>query len=158
MSQQGHWERHGRTLSCGIVMLDAAGRVLLAHATDTTHWDIPKGQRDPGESERAAALREMVEETAIVLAPERLLDLGRFPYRADKTLHLFAARETSEETDLSRCVCTSMFPRRRDGVMIPEMDAFRWVEPAEVERFASGSLARLFRQRLSLEELHLRLG
>ncbi|KVE29274.1 NUDIX hydrolase [Burkholderia singularis] len=146
-----------RTVSCGVVLLDSAGRVLLAHATDTTHWDIPKGQSEPGETEQQAALRELVEETGIVLAPGRLTDLGRFVYRPDKDLHLFAARAAAHETDLSRCVCTSMFPSRRDGSMIPEMDAFRWTEPGEVSAYASRSLARLFRTTLSLEQLHGRL-
>ncbi|WP_206999804.1 NUDIX hydrolase [Trinickia mobilis] len=143
-----------RVTSCGVVLLDCDGRVLLAHATDTTHWDIPKGHGEEGEAPIAAALRELVEETSIVLAPERLKDLGRFVYRRDKDLHLFAARATDDELDLSRCVCTSMFPRRSDGVMIPEMDAFRWVEPAEVGRYASRSLFRLFQTTLSLVELH----
>jgi len=143
-----------RVTSCGVVLLDHEGRVLLAHATDTTHWDIPKGHGEEGEAPIAAALRELVEETSIVLAPERLKDLGRFLYRRDKDLHLFAARATDDELDLSRCVCTSMFPRRSDGVMIPEMDAFRWVEPGEVERYASRSLFRLFQTTLSLVELH----
>lgn len=143
-----------RVTSCGVVLLDHEGRVLLAHATETSHWDIPKGHGEEGEAPIVAALRELVEETSIVLAPERLKDLGRFLYRRDKDLHLFAARATDDELDLSRCVCTSMFPRRSDGVMIPEMDAFRWVEPDEVERYASRSLFRLFQTTLSLVELH----
>ncbi|TKC80414.1 NUDIX hydrolase [Trinickia terrae] len=143
-----------RVTSCGVVLLDGSGRVLLAHATDTTHWDIPKGHGEPGEAPIAAALRELVEETGIVLAAQRLNDLGRFVYRRDKDLHLFAARAADDELDLSRCVCTSMFPRRSDGVMIPEMDAFRWVEPGEVGHYASRSLNRLFQTTLSLAELH----
>ncbi len=143
-----------RVTSCGVVLLDGGGRVLLAHATDTTHWDIPKGHGEPGEAPIAAALRELVEETGMVLAPERLEDLGRFAYRRDKDLHLFAARATDGELDLSRCICTSLFPRRSDGVMIPEMDAFCWVEPGDVGRYASRSLFRLFQTTLSLAELH----
>ncbi len=38
--------------------------------------------------------------------------------------------------------------------MIPEMDAYRWVTPAEVDQYASRSLARLFQTTLSLTELH----
>lgn len=144
----------GRTTSCGVVILDRAGRVLLAHATETTHWDIPKGQSEPGETAQEAALRELVEETGIVLEPARLTELGRFAYRSDKDLYLFAARAVDDETDLSRCVCLSMFPRRTDGTMIPEMDAFRWTTPDEVDQYASRSLARLFRTRLSLADLH----
>jgi 8-oxo-dGTP pyrophosphatase MutT (NUDIX family) len=143
-----------RVTSCGVVLLDNDGRVLLAHATGTSHWDIPKGRGEEGETPIISALRELVEETGFVLAPERLTDLGRFVYRRDKDLHLFAARATRDELDLSRCVCTSLFPRRWDGLMIPEMDAFRWVQPEEVEQYASRSLFRLFQTTLSLAELH----
>ncbi|WP_322106383.1 NUDIX hydrolase [Paraburkholderia sp. J41] len=148
---------NAKTVSCGIVLLDPAGRVLLAHATGTNHWDIPKGQGDPGETEVDSARREMVEETGIDIDAARLTDLGRFAYRRDKDLHLFAARALEGERDLSRCVCVSLFPRRHDGVMIPEMDAWRWVAPAEVGDYASRSLARLFQTTLSLAELHERL-
>lgn len=143
-----------RVVSCGVVLLDSSGRVLLAHATDTTHWDIPKGQGEEGEAPIAAALRELREETGIVLAPERLTDLGRFAYRRDKDLHLFAARVNDGEVDLAHCICTSMFPSRRDGTMIPEMDAFRWVALEDVDRYASRSLSGLFKTALSLAELH----
>ncbi|WP_126286680.1 NUDIX hydrolase [Burkholderia stagnalis] len=146
-----------RTVSCGVVILDGAGRVFLAHATDTTHWDIPKGQGEPGESPLQAALRELLEETGMVFAPGRLVDLGRFVYRHDKDLHLFAVRVADDEVDPARCVCTSLFPSRRDGTMIPEMDAYRWTEPGDIDTFASRSLARLFRTILPLADLHRRL-
>lgn len=143
-----------RTLSCGVILLDRSGRILLAHATETSHWDIPKGQGDPGEAPIDAALRELREETGIELMPERLKDLGRFAYRRDKDLHLFAARMEEGEVDLKGCICTSMFPSRRNGASIPEMDAFRWVMPGELDQYASGSLTRLFATALSLDELH----
>ncbi|CAM2189954.1 RNA pyrophosphohydrolase [Paraburkholderia sacchari] len=148
---------NGKTVSCGIVLLDPNGRVLLAHATGTGHWDIPKGQGEPGETEAQSALREMVEETGIAIDASRLVDLGRFEYRRDKDLHLFAARAEAGELDLSQCHCVSLFPRRHDGVMIPEMDAWTWVAPADVDQYASRSLARLFGTTLSLAELHGRL-
>ena len=143
-----------RVVSCGVVLLDPHGRVLLAHATETSHWDIPKGHGEAGEAPHVTALREMVEETGIVIAAERLKDLGLFVYRRDKDLHLFAARAHDDELDLTDCVCTSMFPRRSDGTLIPEMDAYRWAAPEEVERYASRSLTRLFQTTLSLAELH----
>jgi len=145
---------NGKIVSCGIVLLDSAGRVLLAHATGTNHWDIPKGQGEPGETEAESALREMVEETSLIIDPARLMDLGRYAYRRDKDLHLFAARALPGELDLSCCCCTSLFPRREDGVMIPEMDAWRWTSPGEVAQYASRSLTRLFDTTLSLAHLH----
>jgi 8-oxo-dGTP pyrophosphatase MutT (NUDIX family) len=147
-----------RTVSCGVVILNEQGDVLLCHATETSHWDVPKGHADPGERPLDAALRELVEETGIVLPPERLKDLGRFLYRRDKDLHLFAVRVTEDEVRLDQCVCESFFPRRGDGTMIPEMDAYRWVSPLDVDSFASRSLARLFQTTLSLAELHETLG
>ncbi|QTO44773.1 NUDIX hydrolase [Burkholderia latens] len=146
-----------RTVSCGVVMLDGAGRVFLAHATDTTHWDIPKGQGEPGETPAEAALRELREETGIELDAARLIDLGRFAYRHDKDLHLFAVQVAGDEIDPARCTCTSLFPSRRDGSLIPEMDAYRWTAPADVDAYASRSLARLFRTTLPLADLHRRL-
>ncbi|SDG97169.1 Predicted NTP pyrophosphohydrolase, NUDIX family [Paraburkholderia steynii] len=143
-----------RTISCGVVLLDPDGRVLLAHATETSHWDIPKGQGEEGEAPHVTALREMEEETGIAVDAARLKDLGLFVYRRDKDLHLFAARARADELDLTRCTCTSMFPRRSDGTMIPEMDAFRWAAPDDVEHYASRSLTRLFQTTLSLTDLH----
>ncbi|EEA00146.1 NUDIX hydrolase [Burkholderia sp. H160] len=143
-----------RIVSCGIVLLDPDGRVLLAHATETTHWDIPKGHGENGEAPDVTALREMVEETGIALGAERLKDLGLFVYRRDKDLHLFAARASADELDLSTCTCTSLFPRRSDGALIPEMDDYRWASIDEIPRYASRSLTRLFETTLSLVELH----
>ncbi|MFP4891951.1 NUDIX hydrolase [Paraburkholderia sp. EG304] len=143
-----------RIVSCGIVLLDPDGRVLLAHATETSHWDIPKGQGENGEAPHMTALREMVEETGIALEAGRLKDLGLFVYRRDKDLHLFAARASAGELDLSVCTCTSLFPRRSDGTLIPEMDDYRWASIDEVPLYASRSLTRLFETTLSLAELH----
>ncbi|MEA3118927.1 MAG: hypothetical protein QOI13_2197 [Paraburkholderia sp.] len=143
-----------RTVSCGVILLDSKGRVLLAHATDTAHWDIPKGHSEKGEAPIDAALRELREETGLAFAPDRLKDLGRFVYRRDKDLHLFAMRVADGEVDPTQCVCTSMFPSRRSGLMIPEMDAFRWATPSELPQYASRSLTRLFEATLSLAELH----
>jgi 8-oxo-dGTP pyrophosphatase MutT (NUDIX family) len=143
--------------SCGVVILNEEGEVLLAHATETTHWDIPKGQGDPGETYADTALRETREETGLQIDPACLVDLGLFSYRHDKNLYLFATRLSRAEADIERCVCVSEFPRRRDGQMIPEMDAFRWVAIRDVDAYASSSLSRLFAQKLSLADLHQRL-
>lgn len=89
-----------------------------------------------------------------MLAAERLKDLGRFVYRRDKDLHLFAVRVSDDEVKIENCVCESYFPRYSDGTMIPKMDNFRWVDPLDVDCFASRSLARLFQTTLSLAELH----
>lgn len=39
--------------------------VLLVHRPQYDDWSFPKGKRDPGESDRACALREVEEETGM---------------------------------------------------------------------------------------------
>lgn len=145
-------------LSCGLVLLNEDGDVLLAHATETRHWDIPKGAPDPGEDHRDTALRETREETGLVLDSHALIELGRFPYRRDKELHLFAARLRRAEVALDTLTCTSMFNSYHTGRLIPEMDAYRWATADEVPKYASQSLARLFAQTLTLANIDARLA
>jgi ADP-ribose pyrophosphatase YjhB (NUDIX family) len=55
-----------RLLTAGGVLIDAEGRVLLrepANHFDGYVWTFPKGRVDQGEDLRAAALREVKEET-----------------------------------------------------------------------------------------------
>ena len=145
-------------LSCGLVLLNEDGDVLLAHATETRHWDIPKGAPDPGEDHRDTALRETREETGLVLDSHALLELGRFPYRRDKELHLFATRVRRAEVALNTLTCTSMFNSYHSGRLIPEMDAYRWATADEVPKYASQSLTRLFAQTLTLASIDARLA
>jgi 8-oxo-dGTP pyrophosphatase MutT (NUDIX family) len=59
-----------------LVVLDAAGCVLLLHVRDLsnpqfgTAWELPGGGIEPGETYTQAALRELREETGINVAPE----------------------------------------------------------------------------------------
>ncbi len=145
-------------LSCGLVLLNEDGEVLLAHATETRHWDIPKGAPDPGENHRDTALRETREETGLVLDGHPLVELGRFPYRRDKELHLFATRLRRAEVALDTLTCTSMFHSYRTGRLIHEMDAYRWTAAEELPQYASQSLTRLFAQTLTLPSIDARLA
>ena len=79
-----------KTLSCGILVLNAQHELLLCHVTGAWHWDIPKGGTNPGETPLEAALRETREECGIDFSGQSLLDLGPMAYRPRKDLHLFA--------------------------------------------------------------------
>lgn len=144
-------------LSCGVLLLNERDEILLAHATQTTHWDIPKGAADPGEAPRVAAVRETREETGLLLRPELLQDLGEMPYRPGKRLHLFAAKVERASIDCARCRCTSYFPDRRNGRAVPEMDAFAWVPFADVTARCARTMGLLLTQRIGLAALSARL-
>jgi len=121
-------------ISCGTLVVDARHRLLLCHVTGTGKWDIPKGMQDPGEGLLEASMRELREETSLVFAPERFMEIGRVEYRRDKALHLFRVDAGDELPTLDNLVCQSFFPHHVTGKPTPETDGFRWATRAEVAR------------------------
>ncbi len=130
-------------VSCGTLVVDGAGRLLLCHVTGTAKWDIPKGMQDPGESTLEAAMRELREEAGIEFAAERFEDLGCFDYRPDKRLHLYRVRVGDEMPSLTHLKCTSFFPHAVTGVDTPETDGFRWATRAEFGRLCWPRMGKL---------------
>ena len=55
----------------GIVLRD--GCVLLVHRPKYGDWSLPKGKLEPGETWRAAAVREVEEETGLLCEAGRLV-------------------------------------------------------------------------------------
>jgi putative (di)nucleoside polyphosphate hydrolase len=131
------------TVSCGTLVLDGQGRLLLGHVTNTAAWDIPKGMQDPGETTLEAAIRELYEESGAAFAPEHFVDLGEFAYRRDKRLHLYRVEAGEELGDLAQLVCTSWFPHHKTGKPTLEMDAFRWAGRDEVSQLCWPRMANL---------------
>lgn len=82
-------------------------------------WEFPGGKREPGETLPQAVVREVREETGIVVRPVRCLLTVRHAYSHFRiTLHAFECRYVS-----GRC--------RAIGC-----DAVKWVRPAELDRYA----------------------
>ena len=147
-----------RKLSCAVLLLEEPGRLLLCHVTGTRWWDVPKGLQEPGETPRQAALRELAEETCLVLPPAALLDLGRLAYRPGKDLHLFASRPDAGTADPALCRCSSHFTDPRTGRVRPEVDAYAWVPFAEIAGRCAGNMARVLTETLRLPDILRRLG
>jgi len=137
----------GKRLCCGVVIVNDQAELLLCHVTGQDHWDLPKGGMNLGETPQQAALRETREETGLELAPAQLLDLGRFPFRARKDLHLFATR--LPRLDTQKLWCSSHFADV-NGHAQPEMDGFGWFSFSEVAVHCSRKLSQVLRERLDL--------
>ena len=110
-----------RQTSCGVIVTDEE-RVLLGHATRSPRWDIPKGVVEPGETLPAAAIRELLEETGLTVAPEELTELGVHAYLRGKNLALFMWKP-AQLPDPQRLTCTSRFALP-NGTLLPEFDRF----------------------------------
>ena len=126
-----------RVTSCGVLVRDGAGLVLLGQATPlrqggSGRWDIPKGVAEAGEAFVDAAVRELREETGLVVAAGALRAMGVFKYLPGKDLALFGWE--CAVIDVAGLRCGSMFTARRtadtpprDGRVLPEMARFALV-------------------------------
>ena len=98
-----------RTDFVQVTLVDPRGRVLMQERDEHAPvwpdmWCFPGGGPEGDEEPVTAALRELVEETGVVLAPDELTDLGLFELvtRDHGTFHFhaFVARTTLNDRDV----------------------------------------------------------
>jgi len=130
-----------RLVSCGVIARRTLGELLLCHAT--TYWDIPKGLRDAGETSVAAALRELREETGLVVAEDCLHALGVHRYLPGKDLHMFLLEPPDPALSIDACHCSSHYTPRYGGRPVPEVDAYRWALRADVPSLCGKNMTRV---------------
>ena len=127
--------------SAGVLLfrhVDGELEVLLVHPggpfwarRDAGAWSIPKGEVDPGEEERACALRELAEETGTTFAPggDELLALGEVRQRSGKVVSAWALEG---DLDADAIVSTTFElewpPRSGRTQTFPEVDRAGWFE------------------------------
>ncbi|MGA3150646.1 MAG: NUDIX hydrolase [Candidatus Saccharimonadales bacterium] len=73
----------------GCVITDERGRVLLLHRNNGkhTHWEIPGGKIDRGESAEEAAIREIKEELDVDVVIERKFGEKEFKMEDSTQMH-----------------------------------------------------------------------
>lgn len=106
----------------GAVIRDDAGRLLLVkrgHEPGKGLWSIPGGRVEAGESDAAALVREVREETGLVVAPGRLIGSVRGPAASDGSV--FDIRDYAAAVT--------------GGTLVPGDDADDavWAGPAELD-------------------------
>lgn len=126
----------GYRAGVGIMLVNAAGRVLVARRIDKSAeaWQMPQGGIDAGETPEQAALRELEEEVGTRKA-EIVAESGWLPYDLPEELRarLWGGRYRGQRQKWFLCRFTG---DDRDIVLDrdahPEFNAWRWVEPAEL--------------------------
>jgi len=89
-----------------VALVDDQGRVLMqerdGRAASPYQWQFPGGGLEPGETARDAAVRELEEETGLVVDPDELTDLGVFHVNDSRPLDfsVYAARTDARDDDV----------------------------------------------------------
>lgn len=105
--------------SSRLVVLDQAGRVLLLGCTDpgdrsTQWWELPGGGVEPGEQSAAAGVREVREETGLIVPPGTV---GRLRWTQDVDYSWLGRRHRSrQQVHLARLVAP---PERAEPALEP---------------------------------------
>jgi predicted NUDIX family NTP pyrophosphohydrolase len=129
------------TRSAGILLFRKADggkiEVLLVHPggpywekRDLGAWSIPKGEIEPGEEPRAAALRELAEELGPVpaLLEDDLTELGSIRQRAGKVVEAWAAEADFDPAELVSIAFSMEWPPRSGNEReFPEVDRAEWL-------------------------------
>lgn len=128
--------------SAGVIITDGY-KFLIGHATKTPYWSIPKGLIEDDEQPINAVIREVIEETGLLLNKSNLINLGVFEYLKTKDLQLFVYY-TDSLPDVSTLTCLSTF--EKNGTDYPEFDKYKYIEFETLENnmYLNNSLTKLF--------------
>lgn len=104
---------------------DEAGRILLIHKIDNDYWALPGGAMDVGESVADAAVREVQEETGVLVELIGLVGIYTDPG------HVMAYDDGEVRQEFSVCFHARPISGepRQDNT---ETKAARWVDPSDV--------------------------
>ena len=97
-----------RTDFVQVTLVDPRGRVLMQERDEHAPvwpdmWCFPGGGLEAGEQPVAGAVRELAEETGVVVAAEDLTDLGQFELATERGIfhfHTYVARTTLSDRDV----------------------------------------------------------
>jgi len=114
-----------KKLSAGMILTDGE-KFLGCHSTGNWFYDLPKGEVGPEEDSQETCIREVKEETGLVIPVAQLVDLGIFDYNPKKNLHLFLWK-VDELPAMAKMSCSSYFIHPYTKKEILEVDGYKYI-------------------------------
>ena len=110
-------------LGAAAAIFDDDGRILLVrHSYGRKNWELPGGVAESGESPEQTAVREVAEETGLIVVPERVTGIYSEPgHRLGPAMH-FVLRCRREPADAEPQIASD------------EIIDLSWVEPSSLPR------------------------
>ena len=116
-------------IRAGVLVITKRG-VLVGHPTGhpKDSWDIFKGHVDSMETTVTCALRELQEESGIMIRKEDIEYIGSLRYEND---HLVLFKYEVDNIDITKLRCDSLIDQgKREG--LPEVDGYKFMAYEEV--------------------------
>lgn len=129
-------------VAAGALFFDEAERVLLVKPAYKNGWDIPGGYVEPGESPRAACIREIREELGLsaTIGSHLVIDWAPAQNEGDKMLFIFDAGILTEDQRVQI--------EFSDG----EITHWRFVAAADLDRHMPSRLSRRVRTAIAAKK------
>ncbi len=125
--------------AAGALFFDEAGRVLLVEPTYKSHWEIPGGVIEQGETPAEACRREVEEELGLRREPGRLLVVDWAPRDdQDRVLFVFEGGTITDPAEIH--------------LQAAELRSYEFVTPEVAQRRLIPRLARRIEEALRARE------
>ncbi len=129
-------------VSCGAILLDGQGQLLVVKPSYKSGWSVPGGGMDAGETPWQACRREVFEETGLRVGRGRLVVVDTRPHQDGRQLGLRMLFHCGTIAAEDAATIQVQQGEITDHRFVPVAEALQMLRPAISRRVAAGLKAR----------------
>jgi len=127
-----------KEISSGLIITNGV-YFLGCKITGQNIYDIPKGKIDENETPIEACIREVREETGLIVDEFDLIPLGLYKYTPKKDLYLHYLF-MSKLPDIDNLTCLTTFTHPKLGIEILEINGYKHIKLNEINLYMGKSM------------------